>query len=67
MQSAVNSAIPTVNAGINAGAADSSSVTKTGGVTVYQTNNYSQQHSRFEMYKSKQATAAAVRAALAGG
>lgn len=67
MQSAVNSAIPTVNAGINAGAADSSNVTKTGGVTVYQTNNYSQQHSRFEMYKSKQATAAAVRAALAGG
>lgn len=67
MQTAVNSAIPTVNAGINAGAADSSNGTTTGGVTVYQTNNYSQQHSRFEMYKSKQATAAAVRAALAGG
>lgn len=67
MQTAVNSAIPTVNAGINAGASDSSNGTKAGGVTVYQTNNYSQQHSRFEMYKSKQATAAAVRAALAGG
>lgn len=37
-----------------------------GGVTVYQTNNYSQAHSRFELYKSKQATAAAVRLALGG-
>lgn len=35
-----------------------------GGVTVYQTNNYSQAHSRFELYKSKQQTAAAVRLAL---
>lgn len=37
-----------------------------GGVTVYQTNNYSQAHSRYELYKSKQQTAAAVRLALAG-
>ena len=37
-----------------------------GGVTVYQTNNYSQAHSRFELYKSKQATAAAVRLAIGG-
>ena len=37
-----------------------------GGVTVYQTNNYSQAHSRYEIYKSKQATAAAVRLALGG-
>lgn len=35
-----------------------------GGVTVNQTNNYSQAHSRYEIYKSKQATAAAVRLAL---
>lgn len=37
-----------------------------GGVVVYQTNNYSQAHSRLELYKSKQATAAAVRLALTG-
>lgn len=37
-----------------------------GGVTVYQTNHYSQAHSRYELYKSKQQTAAAVRQALAG-
>lgn len=37
-----------------------------GGVTVYQTNNYSQAHSRYEIYKSKQATEAAVRLALGG-
>ena len=36
------------------------------GVTVYQTNHYSQAHSRYELYKSKQDTAAAVRAALGG-
>lgn len=35
-----------------------------GGVTVNQTNNYSQAHSRYEIYKSKQATAAAVRLAI---
>lgn len=35
-----------------------------GGVTVYQTNNYSQAHSRYELYKSKQQTAAAVRLAM---
>ena len=37
-----------------------------GGVTVYQTNNYAQAHSRYEIYKSKQQTAAAVRLALQG-
>ena len=37
-----------------------------GGVTVYQTNNYSQAHSRYEIYKSKQETAAAVRLAIGG-
>ena len=35
-----------------------------GGVVVNQTNNYSQPHSRYEIYKSKQATAAAVKLAL---
>lgn len=37
-----------------------------GGVVVYQTNNYAQAHSRVELYKSKQATAAAVRLAMQG-
>lgn len=37
-----------------------------GGVVVYQTNNYAQAHSRVELYKTKQATAAAVRLAMAG-
>ena len=37
-----------------------------GGVVVYQTNNYAQAHSRVELYKTKQATAAAVRLAIAG-
>lgn len=40
---------------------------RSGGVIVYQTNNYSQAHSRYELYKSKQATAAAVRLAMQGG
>lgn len=40
---------------------------KGGSVVVNQTNNYSQAHSRYEMYKSKQQTAAAVRLALQGG
>jgi phage-related protein len=35
-------------------------------VVINQTNNYSQAHSRYEIYKSKQQTAAAVRLALAG-
>ncbi len=36
------------------------------GVVVYQTNNYAQAHSRVELYKTKQATAAAVRLAMTG-
>ena len=38
-----------------------------GGVIINQTNNYSQAHSQYEIYKSKQATAAAVRLAVAEG
>lgn len=40
--------------------------TKQKTVVVNQTNNYSQAHSRYELYKSKQQTAAAVRLALQG-
>lgn len=39
---------------------------RAGGVVVYQTNNYSQAHSRYEIYKSKQQTASAVHLALQG-
>ena len=35
-------------------------------VNVYQTNNYSQAHSRYELYKSRQDTASAVKLALQG-
>lgn len=35
-------------------------------VNVYQTNNYSQTHSRYELYRSKHDTASAVRLALRG-
>lgn len=38
-----------------------------GGVVVNQYNTYSQAHSRYELYKTKQQTAAAVRIAVAGG
>ena len=38
-----------------------------GGVVVNQYNTYSQAHSRYELFKSKQQTAAAVRLAVAGG
>lgn len=38
-----------------------------GGVVVYQTNHYSQPHSRFEIWQSQQDTAAAVKLALMGG
>lgn len=37
-----------------------------GGVTIYQTNNYAQAHTRYELYKSKQQTANAVRLAMGG-
>lgn len=54
-----------VSAGGNNGSSGLASGSK-GGVTVYQTNNYSQAHSRYEIYKSKQATVAAVRLVLGG-
>ena len=64
----IQNAIRVDGIGINArvsGNAESENGGKT--VVVYQTNNYSQAHSRFEIYKSKQQTMAAVQLALAGG
>ena len=68
MQLSLNDAIPTFGVPAVSGGGSAGQTGGVGsGVVVYQTNNYSQQHSRFEIYQSKQATAAAVRAALAGG
>ena len=68
MQDALNAAMPTATAAINASGSGTGTQGEgnrtTGGVVINQTNNYSQQHSRYEIYKSKQATAAAVRMAL---
>ena len=69
MQTALNDALPTANAAINVNGNVNGDVTSnrtSGAVVINQTNNYSQQHSRYEIYQSKQATAAAVRSALAG-
>lgn len=48
------------------GGADESPAAARGSVTVNQNNYYSQAHSRIELYKTKQATAAAVRLVVAG-
>ena len=70
MQNALNGAIPTATAAFNAdgSAADTTNGGRTsnGNVIINQTNNYSQQHSRYEIYQSKKATAAAVRSVLSG-
>ena len=60
-----------VSGGVNVSAGNRSGANglasgSNGGVTVYQTNHYSQAHSRYEIYKSQQATAAAVRLAMGG-
>ena len=57
----------TVGANVKTNSTDGLASGLNGGVTVYQTNNYSQAHSRYELYKSKQETASAVRLALGGG
>jgi hypothetical protein len=48
------------------GGTDEATAAARGSVTVNQSNYYSQAHSRVELYKTKQATAAAVRLAMAG-
>lgn len=64
IQSAMNFESPTVNVNRNSTSGEAAGI---GGrtINVYQTNNYSQAHSRYEIYKSKQETAAAVRLAMA--
>lgn len=65
IKTALDGAVPDVGAGAT-GAHKGLASSPVGGVTVYQTNHYSQAHSRYELYKSKQQTAAAVRLAMGG-
>ena len=53
-----------INANING--VPSGGASGSGGVVVHQVNNYSQAHSRYEIYKSQEQTAAAVKLALMG-
>lgn len=56
-----------VNAPVNAQNAGNGLANAQGGVVINQYNTYSQAHSRYELFKTKQQTAAAVRLAVAGG
>lgn len=60
----VGNIAPAVKAGINANKSVGDNINNSRTVTVNQYNTYSQEHSRYELYKSKQQTAAAVRLAL---
>lgn len=65
----IQNAIHVDDLGLNAtisGSANAAGIKTNESVVVYQTNNYSQAHSRYEIYKSKQQTLAAVQLALAG-
>ena len=62
----IQNAIRLDGIGINAKVAGSMDAGSGKSVVVYQTNNYSQAHSRYEIYKSKQQTIAAVQLAMAG-
>ena len=56
-----------VNVPVNAQNAGNGLASGQGGVVINQYNTYSQTHSRYELFKTKQQTAAAVRLAVAGG
>lgn len=65
----INNAIQIDDVGVNAtvsGSMASENNANGKSVVVYQTNNYAQAHSRYELYKSKQQTLAAVQLAMAG-
>lgn len=55
-----------ITGAMNWSGAASGGASRAGGAVVNQYNYYSQAHSRVELYKTKQATAAAVRLAMAG-
>ena len=56
-----------INNGGNTQNGSDGQIRAAGGVVVNQYNTYSQAHSRYELFKTKQQTAAAVRLAVAGG
>ena len=62
----IQNALKLDGVGINATISGNTEAVAGKSVIVYQTNNYSQAHSRYEIYKSKQQTMAAVQLALAG-
>ena len=63
----LNKLANSVDVGLTARTAEKETAAPSGqSVVVNQTNYYSQAHSRLELYKTKQQTAAAVRAAIAG-
>ena len=62
----IQNALKLDGVGINATVAGNMETGIGKSVVVYQTNNYSQAHSRYEIYKSKQQTVAAVQLALSG-
>lgn len=77
LSDAINPNIGDINARVNAsvktrratstGTASAEEEKRSKTVIINQTNNYSKAHSRYELYKAKQDTAAAVRLAMAGG
>lgn len=77
LSDAINPDIGDINARVNAsvktrratstGTAPTEEEKRSKTVIINQTNNYSKAHSRYELYKAKQETAAAVRLAMAGG
>lgn len=60
----IGSFAPSVKAAVNANNGGGNNINNSRSVTVNQYNTYSQEHSRYELYKSKQQTAAAVRLAM---
>lgn len=57
---------PNIDIGTSANGLNGSNTSSNGGVVINQYNTYSKAHSRYELYKSKKATAAAVRLAVGG-
>ena len=66
MAAAAGKINPTVSATMTGEYNGGSYAAGRGGVVINQTNHYSQAHSRYELYKSKQDTVSAVKFALQG-
>lgn len=64
LSNSVSANMQGVNVGVSGGISSANNGINSNGVIVNQNNYYSQAHSRYELYKSKQQTAAAVRLAM---